>query len=79
MTEHGAIFNGIVILAFVVQVYNYYELGKGRVNRYAWLTVLGCFVVTESMVALAMSPWYFLYVALNVWGIYNLIGGTRSP
>jgi len=76
-SEHGVVFASLVILAFVVQVYNYYELGRDRVNHYTWLFVLGCFVITESMVALAVSYWYFLYVVLNLWGIYNLLRGKQ--
>lgn len=70
--EHMIIFNVIVAMGFFVQVYNYWLLGDGRVNRYTWLFVLGCFVVTETMVALSTSPVYFLYVALNIFGIWRL-------
>jgi hypothetical protein len=70
--EHKIIFNTLIVLAFVVQVYNYWLLGEDRVNHYTWLFVLGCFVVTETMVALTVSPVYFLYVALNLFGIWRL-------
>lgn len=72
MVEHAIIFNVLIVLAFLVQIYNYWMLGEDRVNHYTWLFVLGCFVVTETMVALAVSPVYFLYVALNIFGIWRL-------
>jgi len=76
MVEHQIIFNAIVVLAFVVQVYNYWKLGRDEVNHYTWLVVLGCFVVTETMIAF-VHPFYFLYVVLNLWGIFNLLKGNR--
>jgi len=72
-----SIFNTLVVLAFLVQLYNYWELGEDRVNHYTWLFVLGCFVVTESMVALTMSPTYWAYVVLNVFGIWRLFNGKK--
>ena len=72
-----ALFHFLVVTAFLVQVYNYYELGKDRVNHYTWLYVLGCFVVTEGMIALE-RPVYWLFVLLNGGGIYNLLTGPRQ-
>ena len=69
---HAIIFNTLVVMAFIVQVYNYWKLGNDEVNHYTWLFVLGCFVVTETMVALATDPVYFLYVVLNLFGIWRL-------
>lgn len=77
MIEHAIIFNAIVVMAFLVQIYNYYELGYDRVNHYTWLFVLGCFVVTETMVAL-INPVYSLYVLLNLWGIWSLLRGHND-
>jgi len=77
MTEHMIIFNTLIVLAFLVQIYNYWLLGEDRVNHYTWLFVLGCFVITETMVALTMSKIYFLYVALNLFGIWRLFRWVR--
>ena len=71
MTEVEIIFNVVVTMGFLGSVANYWLLGKGRINRMLFLFVLACFVVTESIVAL-QQPVYWLYVALNLWGIYNL-------
>jgi hypothetical protein len=64
-------FNACVVMAFVGQVLNYWLLGKGILNRYVFLFVLGCFIVTESMLALE-RPAMVLYVLLNLWGVYCL-------
>ena len=71
MTETDVIFGTVVTLGFCVQVFNYWMLGQGRLNRYTWLFVLGCFIVSESMIAWH-RPIYVLYVFLNLWGVYNL-------
>ena len=73
MNERAIVFDAIVALTFCFQVYNYWKLGRDEVNHYTWLIVLGGYVVTETMVSLE-HPVYFLYVLLNIWGIYNLIG-----
>jgi hypothetical protein len=65
------VFNVLVGAAFVAQVANYWLIGRGIVNRYLFLFVLGCFFVTETMLALSF-PSMWLYVALNGWGIINL-------
>jgi len=72
MIEHAVMFNALVVMAFIVQLWNYYWLGRGVVCNYTWLFVLGCYVVTETMVAF-INPIYSLYVLLNLWGIFNLL------
>ena len=71
MGEVEVVFNVVVVFGFLGSVVNYWLLGKGTINRFLFLFVLACFVVTESIVAIH-QPVYWLYVALNVWGIYNL-------
>jgi hypothetical protein len=71
VVEFGIIFNAVVIMAFLGSVVNYWLLGRGIINRHLFLYVLACFVVTESIVALH-QPVYWLYVVLNLWGIYHL-------
>ena len=69
--EAAVVFNVVVTMGFLGSVLNYWMIGQGKMNRLVFLGVLACFVVTESMVALHF-PIYWLYVALNVWGIWNL-------
>ncbi|HUW94448.1 MAG TPA: hypothetical protein VMW58_01560 [Anaerolineae bacterium] len=71
MSEVQIVFNLVVVLGFLGSLANYWLIGKGRMNRLLFLFVLSCFVVTESIVAFH-QPVYWLYVALNVWGIWNL-------
>ena len=71
MFEMGVVFQAVVVMGFLGSVLNYYLIGKQRLNRLVFLFVLSCFVVTETMVAIHI-PVYWLYVALNVYGIYNL-------
>lgn len=71
MSEVQIIFNAVVCLGFVGSLLNYWLIGQGKINRLLFLFVLSCFVVTESIVALH-QPVYWLYVALNVWGIFHL-------
>ena len=73
MNQLEIIFNTVVVMGFLGSIYNYWLLGKGHINKLVFLFVLGCFVITESMVAIH-QPVYVLYVLLNVWGIYNLWG-----
>ena len=77
MTEFGIIFNAVVVMGFLGSVVNYWLLGRGKINRLLFLFVLSCFVVTESIVAFH-QPIYWLYVALNVWGIWNLWSVRRQ-
>jgi len=71
MIELGIMFKAVVVLGFLGSILNYWLIGQKKMNRLVFLFVLSCFVVTEAMVALH-QPIYWLYVALNVWGIYNL-------
>ena len=78
MGEVELIFNAVVVMGFLGSIVNYWMIGQGKINRLLFLFVLGCFVVTESIVALH-QPVYWLYVALNVWGIYNLWRPKWTP
>lgn len=71
MGEFGIMFNFVVVMGFLGSVVNYYLIGQGKVSRHVFLFVLSCFVITESIVALH-TPVYWLYVALNLWGIWNI-------
>ena len=69
MIELGIMFKAVVVLGFLGSILNYWLIGQERTNRLVFLFVLSCFLVTESMIALH-QPIYWLYVALNAWGIY---------
>lgn len=69
MHELDIVFNVVVVMAFVAQVVNYWLLGQGYISRFLFLFVLGCFIITEGIVALD-RPIYVLYVLLNMWGVY---------
>jgi uncharacterized membrane protein YjjP (DUF1212 family) len=71
--EAAILFNVVVVMGFLGSVVNYYLIGKSRMNRLVFLFTLACFVVSEALVALHY-PIYWLYVALNLWGIWNLWG-----
>jgi hypothetical protein len=76
MTQGGIIFNAIVVIAFLAQALNYWLLGKGILNRYLYLLVLSCFIVTEGIVAITF-PAMWLYVLLSLWGVFNFLSGKR--
>lgn len=71
MFELGVMFQVVVVMGFLGSILNYWLIGKQRLNRLVFLFVLSCFIVTEAMVAIQL-PIYWLYVALNVFGVYNL-------
>lgn len=70
-------FNVVASMAFLAQVVNYWLLGRGIINRYLFLFVLGCYLVTESMLAIHY-PAMWLYVVLNLWGLFNIYK-QRTP
>lgn len=71
MFELGIMFNVVVVMGFLGSILNYWLIGQQRLNRLVFLFVLSCFVVTETMIAIHV-PIYWLYVALNAYGIYNV-------
>lgn len=76
-SEAEVVFNVIVAMAFFAQVANYWLLGRGIISRYLFLFVLGCYLVTESMLAI-QHPSLWLYVALNLWGLFNIYKGQHN-
>jgi len=65
MSVPVALFNAVVVMAFVAQVLNYWLLGRGRINRYLFLFVLSCYMLTETIIALN-RPFMWLFVMLNM-------------
>lgn len=72
--ELGIIFNALVVMGFMAAVFNYKLMGPVQLrpgHRLVFLFMLGCFIVTEAMIAWH-QPIYWLYVLLNIWGVYNI-------
>lgn len=79
MTGPEALFSAIVGMSFFAALVDHYFIGiresTGRtpdgfkINR---TFLLGCFIVSETWVALDGKPVFFLYVSLNLWGLYFL-------
>lgn len=67
-----ALFNVLVAGAFLAALGDHYFAGQGRIVKPLRALLLGLFIATESAVALDGRPLYFLYVLLNVWGLYFL-------
>lgn len=66
------VFNAVVVMAFLGQIFNYWLIGRGVINRYLFIFVLTCFTVTEAMLAVD-RPAMLLYVLLNLWGLLQLL------
>lgn len=72
-------FNFFVVLAFLTSFADHWYVGRGRINRPLRAFLLGCFVYTESYLAITVAPALWFYVALNFWGMANLFFGQRVP
>ena len=79
--ELPVVINAIVIITTLLQALNYYLFGRMRKqNRpmsdghaLLFLTVLGCFALTEGYIAVITGLWgYWGYVALNLYGAWQL-------
>jgi hypothetical protein len=69
MTPAEAVFTCVVVLGFFAAVVNHRLVAKDRTSRLVYIFMLGCFLYTESYIALG-RPIMWLYVSLNVWGLY---------
>jgi hypothetical protein len=69
-------FNMFVVAAFLSSALDHYFVGQGRVIRPLRAFLLGCFVFTETYLAID-NPVLWLYVSLNFWGLGNLFFGRR--
>lgn len=78
MTGTEALFNLFIILAFFTSLLDHWWVGTHeRINRPLRAFLLGCFIATESWVALEGRPMFFLYVALNFFGLYMLFAHKK--
>lgn len=72
-------FNVFVACAFVASMTDHWFAGRGYIVVPLRAFLLGCFVFTESYLAVHAQPAMWLYVALNVWGLANLYLGRKAP
>lgn len=78
MTPIDILFNVFVVFAFLSSATDHYFVGQGYVVRPLRAFLLGCFIFTESYLALT-NPAIWLYVTLNFWGLFNLFYGRLVP
>lgn len=73
MTGPEILFNVLVGMAFLTSLVDHWWIGThDKVNKPVRAFLLGCFIATESWVALDGKPAMFLYVSLNFFGLYML-------
>lgn len=71
MTETVLMFRVMIILTFCLSALNHFLLPRGIISRTLIITMLCGFVYTEAYIAITVDPTMWLYVALNIWGLYN--------
>jgi len=76
MEPFNLFFNLFVVAAFLSSVADHYLVGQGRIVRPLRAFLLGCFVFTETYLAID-NPVIWLYVSLNFWGLFHLFYGKR--
>lgn len=72
------LFNLFVVFAFITSAVDHFFVGQGLIVRPLRAFLLGCFLFTESYLALD-NPVVWLYAVLNVWGLVNLFAGKKVP
>jgi hypothetical protein len=72
------LFNLFVVLAFLAALADHYYYGQGYIKKPLRAFLLGCFLFTESYLAVT-NPALWLYVSLNIWGLFNLYAGRKVP
>ena len=78
MTGPDALFSVLVGMAFVAALIDHYWVGAhGTIHRPVRAFLLGCFIATETWVALDGKPAMFLYVSLNFFGLWMLFAHKR--
>lgn len=66
----------IVGAAFVLQVYNLYEIGKGKIHYLLMVCIYLLFAVAEAWVAIADDRTsYWMFVSLSVFGAIQGVKG----
>lgn len=70
-------FNLFVVTAFLGSLVDHWFVGHRRVIIPLRTFLLGCFIYTESYLAVTSEPAMWLYVSLNVWGLISIYAGTK--
>ncbi len=71
MTDALIMFRAMVVMTFALAAANHYLIPRGRISRTVIIVMLGGFIYTEGYLAITVDPTMWLYVSLNVWGLYN--------
>lgn len=79
MNAPEILFNFFVGCAVFASVADHWFVGRGRIVVPLRAFLLGCFVFTESYLAVTAQPAMWLYVSLNLWGLFNIYVGRKSP
>ena len=79
MEVASAVFTVAVVLAFLGSAYDHWLFAQGVLNRRLRFGILLLFTYTESFLAVTEKPEMWLYAALNVWAIGNLVFRRASP
>lgn len=70
------LFDLIVVAAFVLQIYNLSELGRGRIRYLLMIIVYSLFAITEGWVAIVDNRWsYWMFVLLSSFGALQGVRG----
>jgi hypothetical protein len=63
-------FNTVVAAAFVLEIYNLYELGHGRIHYLILVSIYTLFAISEVWIAIVdKRKAYWLFVALSIFGV----------
>ena len=66
------ILDAVVGAAFLLQIYNLRELGRGRIHYLLMVVIYSLFAVAEAWVAIEDSRHsYWLFVALSTYGAFQ--------
>lgn len=69
-------FDLIVVLAFVLQLVNLHEIGKGEIHYPLMIVIYSLFAISEGWVAVADSRHsYWLFVSLSTFGALQGVRG----
>lgn len=70
------IFDVIVVTSFILQVYNLYELGRGKIHYLLMIMICLLFAAAEAWVAIADERHsYWMYVSLSIFGALQGVRG----
>lgn len=78
MSEGQLMFNAMMVITFITAIADHYIAGSGLVKRPVRVLLLTGFTYTEAYIAIVEhQPAMWLYVALNLWGIWLQFKGNK--